>query len=147
MTHFLKYFIALFLLVLIASIFHAHFYALLIVVALATIKLIREIVAVDLTKLKYAFVVIATYVTIAILYGGMYFLLGIQEQHIKPNFQRSFEGLFDAIYFSFVTITTLGYGDFEPTSFATKGLVISQLIVGIIIIAVGINYVISKDRI
>lgn len=40
----------------------------------------------------------------------------------------------DAIYFSFVTFTTLGYGDFYPVSRIAKILVISQLLIMILFV-------------
>jgi len=38
----------------------------------------------------------------------------------------------DALYFSFVTATTLGYGDFRPTRRSTKFLAVTTALIGII---------------
>lgn len=46
---------------------------------------------------------------------------------------------FDSLYFSLVTITTLGYGDFTPVDSLGKYLVILQLFFGFIFIVVIIN--------
>lgn len=41
-------------------------------------------------------------------------------------------GRFDALYWSFVTATTLGYGDFRPTRKLTKSLSVSMTLTGIV---------------
>lgn len=50
----------------------------------------------------------------------------------------------DAVYFSVVSLTTVGYGDFTPHTDAGKLFVIGYLIVGIAIIAALVNNVIRS---
>lgn len=45
----------------------------------------------------------------------------------KERWERS-----DALYWSFVTATTLGYGDFRPTRKATKALAVAITLTGIV---------------
>ena len=47
-----------------------------------------------------------------------------------------FQNIFDAIYFSGVTITTLGYGDFSPYASVPKLLVVLQVLSGFTLIVV-----------
>ncbi|GAL18026.1 potassium channel protein [Vibrio maritimus] len=47
-----------------------------------------------------------------------------------------FNNIFDAIYFSGVTITTLGYGDYSPQHWLPKLLVVQQVLVGFTLIVV-----------
>lgn len=51
---------------------------------------------------------------------------------------------FDYIYFSIITITTVGYGDYSPKNFEAKFLVCSEVILGFIIVIFFISSVISK---
>jgi len=52
-------------------------------------------------------------------------------------------GRFDALYWSFVTATTLGYGDFRPRRKLTKALSVSMTLIGIIftgiVVAIALN--------
>ena len=70
-----------------------------------------------------------TYLLAAIVFAVGYSTL----DHVWPG---SFRGIqspidhFQAIYFSFVTITTMGYGDIVPASAATRGLAIVEAISG-----------------
>lgn len=50
--------------------------------------------------------------------------------------KEGFNHVFDSIYFSGVTITTLGYGDLSPTHFIPKMLVIHEVLVGFTLIIV-----------
>lgn len=144
MKQFFVYFTVFFTIVLILSFFHAITYGLFLVIIFATIFLIRELFTVDMGRLKNGLVVLMTYISITILYSYVYYFL--PEHNINPAFSRTLEGVFDAIYFSFVTIATLGYGDYVPTSFIAKALVISQLIIGLLIISFGINYILGKEK-
>ena len=48
-----------------------------------------------------------------------------------------------AIYYSFVTLTTLGYGDVVPRSEAVRGLAILEAVVGQLYLAVMIARLVS----
>lgn len=50
----------------------------------------------------------------------------------------------DALYFSFVTSTTLGFGDCLPVGFTGKFLVITQIVVMFLFVILFINYFSSK---
>lgn len=145
MKQFLPYFLVCFVLVLVSALFGAEVFAILVVVSLATAVLVHELFKSDIGRLKFALVVVGTYGSISVLYGCVYYFL--PQSYIEPPFQRSISGVLDAIYFSFVTITTLGYGDFQPAHFLAKALVISQLLVGILTLVVGINYVLGRTSV
>ena len=128
--------------VLASSLFGAHAIALLVVVGGATARLLVELFSSDTLRIRSIVTAIATYVGAATVYACVYFLLG--AEHIAPPFSRDPTGVLEAVYFSFVTVTTLGYGDFKPCTPEAKAVVISQLIVGLLILAVGVNYVLTR---
>ncbi|WP_219079322.1 potassium channel family protein [Vibrio parahaemolyticus] len=51
----------------------------------------------------------------------------------------------DSIYFSIVTITTLGYGDILPVHWLSKILVIVEVLMGVMFLAVMIGLIISTS--
>ncbi|ELA7007294.1 two pore domain potassium channel family protein, partial [Vibrio parahaemolyticus] len=56
---------------------------------------------------------------------------------VNDNSELSiFNNIFDAIYFSGVTITTLGYGDYSPQHWLPKLMVVQQVLVGFTLIVV-----------
>jgi voltage-gated potassium channel len=54
--------------------------------------------------------------------------------------------LIDFLYFSAVTITTLGYGDILPNSSWVRGLVMSETIIGAIILAISISFLYDRIK-
>lgn len=81
---------------------------------------------------------IAVYLLLGLLWAMLYLLLlefvptaiqGIEYQRWEENFS-------DVIYFSFVTLTTLGYGDITPAHPASSALVYLQAITGAFYMAV-----------
>lgn len=57
---------------------------------------------------------------------GYFFLSKTGETHFNQQIQA-----FDGVYFSFVTIATLGYGDIHPISLWAKTVVILEVVVGL----------------
>jgi hypothetical protein len=53
-------------------------------------------------------------------------------------------GHLDALYFSFVTITTLGYGDFHPISAVAKWIVMGELVSGILMLVGAVPLLITR---
>jgi Ion channel len=62
-----------------------------------------------------------------VFFGIAYFYLSRAD---GGHFNQSI-GAFDAVYFSFVTIATVGYGDIHPLSSLAKSMVISEIIFGL----------------
>jgi voltage-gated potassium channel Kch len=54
--------------------------------------------------------------------------------------------LLDSLYFTVITLTTVGYGDLTPATMAGKVFTILYVIVGIGIIS-GFIYLVAKDAI
>jgi hypothetical protein len=64
---------------------------------------------------------------------GSYPLGGAPLQDLRPHFEILFNEL---VYFSFVTLTTLGYGDITPTTPPARTLAVLEAIVGQLYVAV-----------
>ena len=76
------------------------------------------------------------------LLGGIFF--GVLYHAVGQGWPGSFSvlgktgdfELFDAIYFSFVTLATLGYGDLLPVSEVARGLAVVEAVSGQLFLAV-----------
>jgi hypothetical protein len=83
---------------------------------------------------EHIYAALSAYLLAGIFFGMTYWTL----EHVVPG---SFGGPSDftresAIYFSFVTLATLGYGDFLPRTDMMRGLVVFQVIGGQLFLAV-----------
>ena len=83
---------------------------------------------------------ISTYFLIGIMWSGIYLVL----ESIKPG---SFSGISDPgefVYFSFVTLTTVGFGDITPESILSKRLAVLEAAMGGIYLAVIIAMIVGR---
>lgn len=73
-------------------------------------------------RLKLAF---RSYIELMVGFGTLYYIL-------PPGMMKEgFDNILHAIYFSGVTMTTIGYGDNSPTHFVTQILVVFQVFCGL----------------
>ena len=90
---------------------------------------------------------IAAYLLLGILWMLAYSLVGYVSPDAfvfnGPNAaDRKMEG-FDAFYFSFVTLSTVGYGDVTPVSNVAKMLAITEAVTGMFYVAILIARLVS----
>jgi hypothetical protein len=71
------------------------------------------------------------YIELILAFAVLYLAAGVFS---CDNYQLGFEGPEDAIYFSLVTITTLGYGEYHPTEWPGKLLVSLQVLLGLVLL-------------
>lgn len=89
-------------------------------------------------KSKDLFVTFSLYITLAISFGSLYTVISTWSS--VPAFnginynQKDLYYYFKHIYFSFITLTTVGYGDVTPAIFITELLSIIEIILGIALI-------------
>lgn len=69
---------------------------------------------------------------VALVYGILYSMMRPEE--------FGFTRLIDPFYFSFTTMSTVGYGDFSPKTDRAKALVMTQHVMLIIGVLTFINY-------
>lgn len=84
---------------------------------------------------------VVLYLIIDVVFAGIY--RAIQFYDPKSFGDKALNGFFDPIYFSTVTITTLGFGDISPSSDLCKVLVSSEALIGVLLISVIIGFSIS----
>lgn len=83
---------------------------------------------------------------LVLYFGVIFFFSGLYRwvsENIEGSFSKPIASTVDSIYFSAVTVTTLGYGDITPTAVVSKLTVVAQSIMGVILLAVLIGLVIS----
>ncbi|MEI8246856.1 MAG: potassium channel family protein [Lentisphaerota bacterium] len=88
---------------------------------------------------------IMTYFMIAFCFADIFFIInrmspgafsGVGDAEIMARFR-------DMLYFSFTTLTTLGYGDIVPRSELAKRLVCIEVVTGVLFVAVFIGRIIA----
>ena len=93
-------------------------------------------------------VVITTYITIAISFGLLYTILSLfSSTPVFNGITRDLpqvEFYFKHVYFSFITITTVGYGDVYPLTMLAQFLVVVEIITGIVLTNVILGLVIGS---
>ena len=106
-----------------------------IVVLLVNNLLSYRVITVDLI-----YCAISTYFLIGVMWAGIYMVL----EGIYPG---SFSGISEAgdlLYFSFVTLTTVGFGEITPQTIISKRLAIFEAAMGCIYLAVIIAMIVGR---
>jgi len=74
---------------------------------------------------------ICSYLLLVVWWSFLYFLIGLfDENAFRGLVSDSGDASIDYLYFSFVTMTTLGYGDISPISEGARSLVNMQALTG-----------------
>lgn len=102
----------------------------------------RTIVTIDIL------IIILTYITIACSFGLVYFIISLIYDHPCLAGISSDVSLYDSyfyhIYFSFITITTTGFGDIYPNQPISRFLSILEVIMGIVTTNVVLGLIIGS---
>jgi voltage-gated potassium channel len=114
------------------------------IISVTIIELFKEIIRAK----KIDFHIISSAISIYILIGIFWYLLFMFLLMVDPDsfYFRNLnkENLsVDMIYFSFTTLTTLGYGDITPVSYTAKMWSITEAMIGVMFLAVMISRVVS----
>ena len=102
-----------------------------------------------LTGAKVIAVIIVALVGLVVFFGIKYYSFYLYDPksfYIIPAHKLTYGGvrLFDFIYFSFVTITTLGYGDIIPLHTLTKILTILEVLMGVSFVGLILGRIVIK---
>ena len=96
---------------------------------------------------EHVYAALSTYMLAGLFFGVFYWVLEQTWPGSLGTAGESVPGRFPltlAIYFSFVTLATLGYGDIVPRSEVTRGLAIMEAVVGQLYLAVMIARLVSS---
>jgi hypothetical protein len=94
-------------------------------------------------------IVFLTYITLGITFGFLYVLL-LKNNHdaISGMLLENYHGLevyFRSIYFSFITLTSVGYGEVLPISLMAQLLVILESVMGVLLLSFSLGIVFSSN--
>ena len=122
----------------------SQYFLKILIVSITIVELFREIFK---TKIIDSHI-ISSAISIYVLVGIFWYLLFMFLLMIDPNsfYIRNFNPemvSIDMIYFSFTTLTTLGYGDITPVSYTAKMWSITEAMMGVMFLAVMISRVVS----
>ncbi|MEO8507014.1 MAG: potassium channel family protein [Betaproteobacteria bacterium] len=73
---------------------------------------------------------VALYLTLGVAWGNAYEIVALLDHHAFAGASDAKSGVERWFYFSFVTLTTVGYGDITPASRVAQALAISEALVG-----------------
>jgi hypothetical protein len=84
------------------------------------------------------------YVEIIVQFGIVHLVL--QELTYENAYSKPFAHALDSIYFSGVTITTTGFGDYAPQSLVTRYATLYEAVIGIVFLALALAAYLSADE-
>jgi ion channel len=102
-------------------------------IVLATVTSVRHALRAGTVDAERIFAALDAYLLAGLLFGVAYWML---EHAWPPSLAGTSRDLPHAIYFSFVTIATLGYGDVVPVSAPARGLAVVEAVSGQMYLAV-----------
>ncbi len=111
----------------------------------ASVVILRSVISAAKVTIETLYGAVAAYVLLGITWGDLYFLVetiwpSSFTSPIMPGTQITGPNF---IFFSFVTLTTIGYGDIVPASAMAKSFVIVEAVTGIMYPAVMIARLIA----
>jgi hypothetical protein len=88
---------------------------------------------------------ISVYLMLGLAFGCLYYLLAVlNEECFAVNISKLGAGTPDLMYFSFVTLATLGYGDITPVTKVARTMAEVEAVVGTLYIAVFMALLVSR---
>jgi len=105
-----------------------------------TVLLVNNLLSYRVITADLIYCAISTYFLIGIMWSGIYIVL----EAMSPGSFSGISDTSDLLYFSFVTLTTVGFGDIMPESIISKRLAMLEAAVGGIYLAVIIAMLVGR---
>jgi hypothetical protein len=86
---------------------------------------------------------LAVYLAVAVLFGMVFTAIARTNPAAFEPAQQVIDGESSLYYFSFVTLTSLGYGDISPVSDAVRVLATLEAIIGVMLLAAVVGWVVG----
>jgi voltage-gated potassium channel len=83
------------------------------------------------------------FVLLGLVWAFAYYLLEIYQPNSFKGIEKRSDDMWDFFYYSFVTLTTLGYGDILAVSKQARGLTVLEAIIGQLYLAIMISRLVS----
>ena len=116
----------------------------LLIIGITIIELFKEILRTKVIDAHIISGAISIYILIGVFWYLLYMLLlMIDPDSFTFNLQHTNKLSIDMLYFSFTTLTTLGYGDITPTSYTAKMWAMTEAMVGVMFLALMISRLVS----
>ena len=122
----------------------SQYFLKILIVSITIVELFREILKTKIIDSHIISSAISIYVLVGIFWYllFMFLLMIVPDSFYIRNFNPEIVSI-DMIYFSFTTLTTLGYGDITPVSYTAKMWSITEAMMGVMFLAVMISRVVS----
>ena len=104
-----------------------------VLILFSTYCVLRYVLRARVITLDQIYAAICMYLMLGFAFGAVYYLVSILDPH---SFSASGEAKPDLMYFSFVTLATLGYGDITPRTNISRSLAVVEALVGMLYIAI-----------
>lgn len=100
---------------------------------------IKHLVTTRTIKSNTIYAAIAGYILIGLVWASIYMVIDT----FKPGSFSNFNGMSDSIYYSFLTLTTLGYGDITPLTALAKRIAVLESMFGVLYNAIVVALIVG----
>jgi len=104
------------------------------------VLLLKNLLAQKTVTTDMIYCAISIYLLIGIMWAGIYAIL----ESLSPGSFSGAASSVDPIYFSFVTLTTVGYGDVAPLTILSKRLAVFEAAMGSIYMAIIVALIVGR---
>ena len=113
----------------------------LILVGIAIVGIVRRLRLYRRVTLPLVLGLLCAYLLIGLAFALVYAIVGTLA---PPAFSRGPSGISEAVYFSFTTLTTVGYGDVTPANSLVRAISVAEAIAGQLYLVSVVSLAVSR---